>query len=104
MLYRLKIGDAPQKINAELGDQLRLLAELARLYHLPVLVTNQMYTSFDTGEKRLVGGLLIEYWSKTIIEMEKEEPRRYASLRKHPFQPAAGRQYFTITSAGLQED
>lgn len=103
MLYRLKIGDAPQRINAELGEQLRLLAELARLHHLPVLVTNQMYTNFETKEKRLVGGQLIEYWSKAIVELEKDEFRRFATLKKHQFRPAGACRYFNISSEGIQE-
>jgi DNA repair protein RadB len=51
MLYRLKLGDSPQKINSELGEQLRLLTEISRTFHIPVIAVNQMYTTFDTKEK-----------------------------------------------------
>ncbi len=96
MLYRLKLGDSPQKINSELGEQLRLLTEISRSFHIPVLVTNQMYKDFDTKENKMVGGNLIEYWSKTIIEMDKEVELKYIKLIKHKFKRSSQNIYFEI--------
>lgn len=103
MLYRLKLGGAPQKINSELGEQLRLLTEISRTYHIPILVTNQIYTNFETKEVKMVGGTLIEYWSKTIIELEKEQDRKRIILRKHKFKKEGENKNFEINKTGLIE-
>jgi DNA repair protein RadB len=103
MLYRLKLGDAPAKINNELGEQLRILTELARTYHIPILVVNQMYTSFNTQEKKMVGGTLMEYWSKTIVEMDKEKDVLVMGLKKHKSRPSNIERKFIIVEKGFQE-
>jgi DNA repair protein RadB len=104
MLYRLKLGGNPQKINADLGEQLRLLTEISRTYNIPILVTNQMYKNFDTNEKKMVGGDLINYWSKIIIEMDKEGHDKYLKLIKHKFiDPSNKKIFFRINNSGLEE-
>ncbi len=103
MLYRLKLGDSPAKINTNLGEQLRLLTEISRTFHIPILVTNQMYTNFDTKEKKMVGGNVIEYWSKTIIELDKEMDVKIACLIKHKFRKESKKVEFDITNSGLIE-
>jgi DNA repair protein RadB len=104
MLYRLKLGDAPQKINMELGEQLRMLTEISRTFHIPIFVTNQMYTSFDTKENKMVGGMVIEYWSKTIIEMDKEGHDKKILLKKHKFKGEGNPILYEITNLGIQEN
>ncbi|NCN99438.1 DNA repair and recombination protein RadB [Candidatus Pacearchaeota archaeon CG10_big_fil_rev_8_21_14_0_10_35_219] len=88
MLYRLELGDARdkekgeiQKVNSELARQMRVLAEIARKQGIPVLVTNQVY-SWD-GKIGMVGGDILKYWSKCLIELENDKGRRFAYLRKH---------------------
>ena len=68
MLYRLKLGDAPQKINTELGEQLRMLTELSRNFNIAIIATNQMYQDFETKEGKMVGGNVIHYWLKKKIK------------------------------------
>jgi len=103
MLYRLKLGDAPQKINSDLGEQLRLLTEISRTFHIPVLVTNQMYQDFTTKEKKMVGGTLIEYWSKTIIEIDKENDVKTLILKKHKSIKEGIKKTFEIKEKGIVE-
>jgi len=88
MLYRLELGDARdkgngevQRVNSELARQMRILAEIARKQEIPVLVTNQIY-SWD-GKVGMVGGDILKYWSKCLIELENDKGRRIVSLRKH---------------------
>ncbi|PIN90524.1 DNA repair and recombination protein RadB [Candidatus Pacearchaeota archaeon CG10_big_fil_rev_8_21_14_0_10_34_76] len=102
MLYRLEFADARekrieeaengnvdkkndihhiQKVNAELTRQMRLIAEIARKRGIPVLVTNQVY-NWD-NETKMVGGDILKYWSKCLIELENDRGRRTAYLRKH---------------------
>ncbi len=103
MLYRLKLGDSPQKINSELAEQLRLLTQISRTFHIPILVTNQMYTLFDTKEKKMVGGTLIEYWSKTILEFDKDNSIRNIILKKHKYKKEGLSKSFEINDKGLKE-
>lgn len=103
MLYRLKLGDAPNKINSNLGEQLRLLTEISRSFEIPILVTNQMYKDFETKENKMVGGNLIEYWSKTILELDKENDIKFAKLKKHKFKGGNQKINFEIKNNGLLE-
>ncbi|MBI4149439.1 DNA repair and recombination protein RadB [Candidatus Woesearchaeota archaeon] len=87
MLYRLEIGKTEDiyEVNKELGLQLGYLTEIARKLHIPVLVTNQVYADFENKENiRMVGGDLLKYGSKCLIELKKfRKGRRAAILRKH---------------------
>jgi DNA repair protein RadB len=98
MLYRLELGDAKRDdekirdINRELAKQMRVLAEISRKQNIPVIITNQVYSEFlseedlKKGVKRqvnLVGGDLLKYWSKCIIELQNERGKRKAILLKH---------------------
>jgi DNA repair protein RadB len=71
---------------------MRVLAEIARKQQIPVLITNQVYSSFLSEEDlregkkkevRFVGGDLLQYWSKCIIELQNENGKRKAVLLKH---------------------
>lgn len=103
MLYRLKLGDAPQKINAELGEQLRLLTEISRSFEIPILVTNQMYKDFDTKQNKMVGGNVLDYWSKIIIEFDIINDIKQAKLKKHKFIKEGKTITFEIKNEGLKE-
>jgi len=103
MLYRLKLGGSPQKINSELGEQLRLLTEISRNFHIPILVINQMYKDFDTQKNKMVGGNLIEYWSKTIVEIDKENDIKQIKLIKHKFKKSGEKKQFEINNNGIKE-
>jgi len=88
ILYRLDFADARgkgegeiQKINSELVRQIKILAEIARKKNIPVLVTNQVYNWED--EKRMVGGDILKYWGKCLIELSNDKGRREARLVKH---------------------
>ncbi|MBD3247224.1 DNA repair and recombination protein RadB [Candidatus Pacearchaeota archaeon] len=102
MLYRLKLGDARKEqdsykiknVNKEMAEQMRCLAEIARKQKIPVLITNQVYSSFVSekewkkgrkAEKRvnIVGGDLFKYWSKCIIQLQNDRGKRKALLLKH---------------------
>ncbi len=105
MLYRLKLAEAREQnqdsatpmdniqgINSKLARQMRILAEIARKREIPVIITNQVYSQFLTdedfraGKERrnlMVGGDILKYWSKCIIELKHENGKRVALLQKH---------------------
>lgn len=100
MLYRLELGDAVKSqddekiksINREIAKQMRVLAEIARKQKISIIITNQVYSGFQSeedwrqGKERevnIVGGDLMKYWSKCIIELKQEGNKRKAILLKH---------------------
>jgi len=98
MLYRLELAENTknrniiQEINSKLARQMRLLAEIARKENIPVLITNQVYSEFLSEEELrqgkekqvfMVGGDILKYWSKCILELKNERGRRTLFIRKH---------------------
>jgi|TARA_Y100000310_G_scaffold107162_2_gene105611 DNA repair protein RadB len=99
-LYRLELGeaskskneDAIKELNWKVAQQMRVLSEISRKQNIPVIITNQVYADFISEEdikkgvkkeSNLVGGDLMKYWSKCIIELKLENRRRKAILLKH---------------------
>jgi len=116
MHYRLELGDARskeserfrgerdesnergreaeeiRKINREVAKQMKILSEIAKKGNIPVIITNQVYSGFQTEEDwkkgleremNIVGGDLFQYWCKCIIELKNERGKRKAFLLKH---------------------
>jgi len=99
MLYRLELAEARKKgleeirkINNDLAKQMRALYEIARKKQIPVLVTSQVYNEFLSEEDWLagkeagvnvVGGDLMKYYSKCIIELQNKGGKKKAVIRKH---------------------
>lgn len=119
MLYRLEMAEARSKkdderirqINGELARQMRTLAEIARTKNISILVTNQGYHEFvgeedwkqgKRGETRMVGGDIMRYWSKCIIELVNERGRRKLILKKHRSLPEKEME-FVIDNSGIHK-
>ena len=104
MLYRLELAEARKEsdqkerykqideINSKLARQMRLLSEIARKRGIPIIATNQVYSEFlseeeiTAGKQKevfMVGGDILKYWSKCIIEIKNERGKRTAILKKH---------------------
>lgn len=119
MLYRLEASIAREKgddkiriINMTLAKQLRVLSEIARKRNIPVLVTDQVYSEFIKSEDfksyedkkvYMVGGDIMRYWAKCIIELQKlKEGKRKAILRKHRSLPEKEFS-FIINNKGIEK-
>ena len=110
MHYRLDLADARerdnekggevQKTNSELARQVGILAEIARKRNIAVIVTNQSY-NWET-EKKMVGGDILRYWGKCLIELVNEGGKRTAYLRKHRSLPESSL-YFQIYDGGIRK-
>jgi len=107
MLYRLEIGQTKDvyEINKEMGLQISYMAEIARKKKIPVLLSNQVYANFDEpGKVNLVGGDLIKYGSKCLIELKKlHKGKRIAIIRKHRSLPEESEALFRIIEKGIEE-
>lgn len=118
MLYRLELGDAItannsekiSEVNRKLANQLRSLNEIARKQNIPVIVTNQVYSAFSQNtedknfERRvsMVGGDLLKYWSKCLIELQNHYGKRKLILKKHRSLPQK-ELAFEIVNAGIRK-
>lgn len=107
ILYRLDFASARekekedlQKVNTELVRQLRTLAEIARKHSIPVLITNQVYR-WEENQK-MVGGDMLQYWGKCLIELVHEKGKRTAFLRKHRSLPEKSLD-FQIVQGGIKK-
>jgi len=117
MQYRLELGDAIQsknenliqEVNREVARQMKILSEISRKKNIPVLITNQVYSSFLSDdemrkgvekETNIVGGDLFKYWSKCIIELKNDRGKRKAILLKHRSLPE-NEMNFEIKNEGI---
>jgi DNA repair protein RadB len=106
MLYRLEFakGREGYDINREFGLQLSYLTEIARRKGIPVLITNQVYTDLDDGNTKMVGGDMLRYAAKCLIELQKlAGGNRVAVLRKHRSLPEEKSVAFRIVETGIEE-
>ena len=103
--YRLELGkDTTYEANRELGRQLCHLTEIARKKNIPILIANQVYADFkNTGNVNIVGGDLLKYSSKCIIELQNlKAGNRRAILRKHRSIKQEKQILFKIVEKGIE--
>jgi DNA repair protein RadB len=108
-LYRLEMSSNDvYAVNRELSKQLAKLMKLAAKYNIPVVITNQVYSSFskngDESKTVPVGRDVLRYWTKVVISLKKEGPFRIAELIRHKFKPEGISLRFKITQDGIQEE
>ncbi|MEK6949396.1 MAG: DNA repair and recombination protein RadB [Nanoarchaeota archaeon] len=105
MLYRLELGKAEDvyEANRELGKQLACLKEIASKKQIPVLITNQVYADFNDKEKvNIVGGDLLKYGSKCLIELQiTPGSNRRAIIKKARALPENREILFKIIEGGI---
>lgn len=103
-LYRVRDGESSQ-LNLELGRQMGILTRLARKHDIAVVITNQVYASFEgEGMVEPVGGTILKYRSKIMVELERGDVsgERYAILKRHRSRPEGLRTRFRIVDSGLR--
>ena len=105
MLYRLEIGknEDVYEVNKALGMQLAYLKEIASKKHIPVLITNQVYSDFEEKDKvNMVGGDLLRYASKCLLELQiTPNGNRHCIIKKHRHLPENSEITFKIVEGGI---
>ncbi|MBT5022872.1 DNA repair and recombination protein RadB [Candidatus Woesearchaeota archaeon] len=107
MLYRLELGKNEEiyNINRELGLQISQLTEICRKQKIPVLVTTQVYANFEEKDQvKIVGGDILKYGSKCLIELRKLRGSRVAILKKHRSIKEGEEIKFRIENEGVFEN
>ncbi len=118
MLYRLELAEARKKglehiqnVNADLANQTKALYEIAHKKNIPVLITSQVYSDFLSEEDWLagkeagvnvVGGDILKYWSKCIIELQNNRGKHTAIIKKHRSLPSTYLN-FEIVNEGVRK-
>ena len=92
--YRRFMKNRPELGNSMLKKQIGILQQLAK--HVPVLVSNQVYTNVHNNTITMVGGQILPRRSDRIIQLEKE-PQRKLIVKK----PEEQELLFTITDRGF---
>lgn len=103
--YRPELSEGDiREVNMKLSKQVNELSKVAREKEIPVLVTNQVYSDFnsDREEVRPVGGDVMKYASKVILQLKKNGRRREGILKKHLFREEGEKKSFEITHTGLE--
>jgi DNA repair protein RadB len=101
--YRLSLSgsdedDARQALSLELAD----LVVTALDVHVPVIITNQVWRSLQSGTLEPLGGSFLNHAAKTILRFDRlPGARRRAMLLKHRALPE-GAAEFRITNSGLE--
>ncbi|MBT7903402.1 DNA repair and recombination protein RadB [Candidatus Woesearchaeota archaeon] len=106
MLYRLELGKTEEtySINRELGIQIALITEICRKKKIPILVTTQVYANFEEqNQVKIVGGDILKYASKCLVELKVLKHGRMAILRKHRSIKEGREALFKIEDSGLIE-
>ncbi|MDD5086324.1 MAG: DNA repair and recombination protein RadB [Candidatus Nanoarchaeia archaeon] len=96
--YRLKLKEDAYKANRAIDLQLSTLAGIAR-DGIPVILTEQVYDNLN-GQIGVVGGEMLKNWSKCLIELEKDNSRRWILVRK-PEEYKGKKQGFEIKEKGI---
>ncbi len=105
MLYRLELGRSEEvyEVNSALGKQIAYLVEIARRKKIPVLITNQVYADFGNRDRvKMVGGDLLKYGSKCLIELRRFRGSRGMVLQKHRSLPEGKEVMFNIVGDGVE--
>lgn len=103
-LYRVEDGD-PSDINKRLGRIMAKLLTLSREYDIAIVITNQIYSPFDSDDLIVepIGGTVLKYWSKIIIEIERNigSLTRTATLQRHKNKSPGQTVTFEIIDRGI---
>ncbi len=104
MFYRLEVSMAANysDVNRDLNIQLIQLLQVAREQNIPVLMTDQVYANLENrNEVVMVGGDLLKYTSKCVIELKKLGKFGRAILKKHRSFPEGRSVDFLINEKGI---
>ena len=105
MFYRMEVAAKKEyhTVNQQLTYQILSLLKIAREHKIPVIITSQVYASLESRNKvNMVGGDIIKYSSKCIIELFKQNNVYNAKINRHRSIPEGRTCSFYIVDKGIQ--
>ncbi|MBS3149061.1 DNA repair and recombination protein RadB [Candidatus Woesearchaeota archaeon] len=105
MLYRLQRSFKEDDThNQDLSLQMLILNEIARKHNIPVLLISQVYSSFENRGVKIVGGDILNYTSKCMLELENmQNGVRKIILKKHRSIACPQERQFIIIEKGIEK-
>src|SRR5574341_978779 len=105
MLYRLQRSfKEDDNFNRDLSLQMLSLNEIARKHNIPILLTSQVYASFENKGVKIVGGDILLYTSKCLLELEPlHSGKRKIVLKKHRSIAGEKEAFFEIVKKVVKE-
>ena len=100
--YRAQLSKEGKDVNQQLSAQMQALYILAAKNSLPVIITSQVYSNIDGEGVNVVGGDILKYSSKCMIELLNTMPRE-ARIAKHRSLAAGKKIHFVIENVGIYE-
>lgn len=101
--YRAAMARREDNLNNQLSQQVNTLFAVAADNNIPVIMTSQVYADMEGDGVKVVGGDIVKYMSKCMIELRNEDFRE-AVLIKHRFLPPNSSRRFVIDSVGIYEE
>lgn len=101
--YRAALARNVKDVNNELSKQVNALYSVASDRDIPVLMTSQVYADMEGDGVKVVGGDIIKYSSKCMIELRHEGDEREAVLVRHRSLPSGRSRRFVIENVGIYE-
>ena len=102
--YRAAIARGVRDVNNHLSQQMNALFQTASEHDIPVLITSQVYADLDGEGVKVVGGDIVKYSSKCMIELRYDNGKRSAVLTKHRFVAPGRSRKFVIDNVGIYEE
>lgn len=101
--YRAAMARGAENLNNDLSHQINTLYRVAADNDIPVLMTSQVYANMDGEGVVVVGGDIVKYNSKCMIELRNDDGRE-AIIQKHRFIAPEKSVRFVIDTVGIYEE
>jgi len=100
--FRMETGNDPTARMEGYEKQLKILSNIASLYKIPVIITNQIYEDVEKQSLEPFGGFFIDHAMKAIFRIDKENNGlRKLIVIKHRSIPENSFTEFKIVNNGL---
>ncbi len=98
--YRAEI-DVGQDMLRRLTKQTMVLLGYAKRYDVPVLITNQVFTSLPKNDYAPLGGNSLLHITKVVLRIDKIDQFRRIRITKHHSKPEGAYLDFVMTGDGI---
>jgi DNA repair protein RadA len=109
-LYRAKVAEATARssfgINRELNRQMAVLAQTAKIEHIPIVVTSQVKSVFDEPVVSIapVATRVMQFWADNMIALKlSENPQIIKATVQKNRNPQEYTCYLRIAKAGIHD-
>ncbi len=110
-LYRAEISDTTTKVsfsvNRELNRQMAVLAQTAKIQHIPIIVTSQVKAVFDRPSVSVapVASRVLQFWADIVIALKAtESPQLIKAVLEKNRKPQEATCYLRIGQTGIHDN